>query len=133
MFRQPVTRLILLLMVLLLFAPGCKEAAACTKACAPDGGGAGISPFTSTRRPEERYEDRRVPAGVVAAEMDTKWPVNALAAQAILARTFTMENIQEGRVRQLRGTDASTSVEEFQAYEPAKINDNVRKAVEMTR
>lgn len=71
--------------------------------------------------------------GVVAAEMDTKWPVNALAAQAILARTFTMENIKAGRVRELHGTDASTSVEEFQAYDPSKINDNVKKAVELTR
>jgi len=71
--------------------------------------------------------------GVVAAEMDTKWPVNALAAQAILARTFTMENVKSGRVKQLHGTDVSTSVEESQAYNPDKINDNVRKAVEATR
>lgn len=71
--------------------------------------------------------------GVVAAEMDTKWPVNALAAQAILARTFTMENIKAGRVRQLHGTDASTSVDEFQAYDPTRINDSVREAVERTR
>ncbi len=72
-------------------------------------------------------------AGVVAAEMDPKWPTNALAAQAILARTFTLENINSGRVRKLHGTDASTSVEEFQAYDPSRINDNVRKAVELTR
>lgn len=71
--------------------------------------------------------------GVVAAEMNTAWPVNALAAQAILARTFTLENIESGRVRNIRGTDASTSVEEFQAYDPSRINDNVRKAVSMTR
>jgi len=32
-----------------------------------------------------------------------------------------------------RGTHASTSVEEFQAYDPSKINDNVRKAVESTK
>ncbi len=72
-------------------------------------------------------------AGVVAAEMDPVWPTSALAAQAILARTFTLENIEAGRVRKLHGTDASTSVEEFQAYDPGRINDNVRKAVEMTR
>ncbi|MDA8235818.1 MAG: SpoIID/LytB domain-containing protein [Clostridia bacterium] len=72
-------------------------------------------------------------AGVVAAEMEPTWPVEALAAQAILARTFTMENIQAGRVRKIHGTDASTSVEEFQAYNPTRINDSVRKAVEMTR
>lgn len=70
--------------------------------------------------------------GVVAAEMDPNWPVNALGAQAILARTFTMKKIQEGGVK-ARGTDASTNVEEFQAYAPQKINDNVRRAVEMTR
>jgi len=72
-------------------------------------------------------------AGVVAAEMEPAWPVNALAAQAIIARTFTMENIESGRVKKIHGTDASTSVEEFQAYDPSRINDNVRKAVEMTR
>lgn len=72
-------------------------------------------------------------AGVVAAEMDPKWPRNALAAQAILARTFTMENITSGRVKKIHGTDASTSVEEFQAYDPSRINDSVRKAVDMTR
>ncbi|MDN5343982.1 MAG: stage sporulation protein [Clostridia bacterium] len=70
--------------------------------------------------------------GVVAAEMEPTWPLNALAAQAILARTFTMKKIQEGGVK-AHGTDASTSVEEFQAYNPARINDSVRRAVEMTR
>ena len=32
-----------------------------------------------------------------------------------------------------KGTDASTDVEEFQAYDPDKINDAVSKAVEKTR
>ncbi|AEF93009.1 SpoIID/LytB domain protein [Desulfotomaculum nigrificans CO-1-SRB] len=72
-------------------------------------------------------------ASVVAAEMEPTWPVNALAAQAILARTFTMENIESGRVRNLHGTDVSTSVEESQAYDPSRVNANVRKAVQMTR
>lgn len=70
--------------------------------------------------------------GVVAAEMDPTWPDEALAAQAILARTFTLKKIQEGGVK-ARGTDASTSVEEFQAYDPQKINDKVRNAVQRTR
>ncbi|MBO8169789.1 MAG: SpoIID/LytB domain-containing protein [Thermoanaerobacteraceae bacterium] len=70
--------------------------------------------------------------GVVAAEMDTSWPEEALAAQAILARTFTMKKIQEGGVPQY-GTDASTDKDEFQAYDPSKINDRVRKAAERTR
>jgi stage II sporulation protein D len=72
-------------------------------------------------------------AGVVAAEMDTNWPVNALAAQAIIARTYTMKNMETGKIKKLHGTDASTDIEEFQAYDAAKINSNVRKAVRMTR
>lgn len=71
-------------------------------------------------------------AGVVAAEMETNWPVEALAAQAIIARTFTMKKIQDGGVKE-HGTDASTSVEEFQAYAPEKINQRVRQAVNKTR
>ncbi len=71
--------------------------------------------------------------GVVAAEMDTAWPVNALAAQAILARTFTLKQIKtRGGVPQHQA-DASTSVEEFQAYDATRINDNVIRAVNMTR
>ncbi len=71
--------------------------------------------------------------GVVAAEMDTGWPVNALAAQAILARTFTLKQIKDKGGVPAHKTDASTSVEEFQAYAPAKINNNVRRAVQITR
>ncbi|CCO08630.1 SpoIID/LytB domain-containing protein [Desulforamulus hydrothermalis] len=72
-------------------------------------------------------------AGVVAAEMEPSWPVNALAAQAILARTFTMENMATGRVKKLHGTDVSTSVEESQAYDPSRITERVRQAVQKTR
>lgn len=70
-------------------------------------------------------------AGVVAGEMEPTWPTNALAAQAILARTFTMENLNAGR--KFNGADASTNHEEFQAYDPSRINDRVWKAVEKTR
>lgn len=70
--------------------------------------------------------------GVVAAEMEPTWPLEALAAQAILARTFTLEKIEDGGV-EARGTDASTDIEEFQAYNESRINDNVVKAVERTR
>ncbi|MEW6623722.1 MAG: SpoIID/LytB domain-containing protein [Bacillota bacterium] len=70
--------------------------------------------------------------GVVAAEMDPTWPKEALAAQAIVARTFTLKKIEEGGVQE-RGTDASTDIEEFQAYDAEKINDNVRQAVSATR
>lgn len=71
--------------------------------------------------------------GVVAAEMDPKWPLEALAAQAILARTFTLEKIaREGGVPN-RNAHASTDTEEFQAYDASRINSNVREAVRVTR
>lgn len=72
-------------------------------------------------------------AGVVAAEMDPKWPLEALAAQATLARSFTLEKIaREGGVPS-RNAHASTDIEEFQAYDASRINDNVREAVRLTR
>ncbi|MFZ5945267.1 MAG: SpoIID/LytB domain-containing protein [Bacillota bacterium] len=70
--------------------------------------------------------------GVVAAEMDVNWPLEALAAQAIIARTFTLEKIEEGGVK-ARGTDASTNIEEFQAYDKERVTERVKEAVKRTR
>jgi stage II sporulation protein D len=71
--------------------------------------------------------------GVVAAEMEPNWPLEALAAQAILARTFTLQKIaQEGGVP-ARNADASTDIEEFQAYDASRINNTVKEAVRRTR
>jgi len=72
-------------------------------------------------------------AAVVAGEMNSNWPVEALAAQAIIARTFTVEAIETKGGVPSRGTDASTSIEEFQAYNANGVNENVKKAVDMTR
>lgn len=72
-------------------------------------------------------------AGVVAGEMKSEWPVEALAAQAIIARTFTVNAIQNKGGVPAHGTQASTDIKEFQAYNAKAINDNVRKAVAMTR
>lgn len=92
-----------------------------------------ITMFVNETGQKKQIKLEEYVAGVVAAEMEPTWPVNALAAQAILARTFTMENIKSGRVRQLHGTDVSTSPQEFQAYNPSRINDRVRQAVARTR
>jgi stage II sporulation protein D len=72
-------------------------------------------------------------AGVVAGEMKPDWPVAALAAQAIVARTFTLEEIESKGGVPARGTQASTDIKEFQAYSAEDVNDNVKKAVDMTR
>lgn len=132
MSRYPLAKTALILLAACLLTAGCaKRPAPAPKPALQEE--PTISLYDNKTGEKKNIKIEEYIQGVVAAEMDTKWPVNALAAQAILARTFTMENIKAGRVRQLHGTDASTSVEEFQAYEPSKINDNVRQAVERTR
>lgn len=70
--------------------------------------------------------------GVVAGEMKNTWPEEALKAQAILARTFTMRFISS-KDSAYKGADISTDVKEAQAYNAADINDAVREAVNDTR
>ncbi|NLA26130.1 MAG: SpoIID/LytB domain-containing protein [Firmicutes bacterium] len=72
-------------------------------------------------------------AGVVAAEMDPEWPESALGAQAIIARSFTLQKIKENGGFPQRDAHASTDFKEFQAYSAARINESVIKAVENTR
>jgi stage II sporulation protein D len=69
--------------------------------------------------------------GVVAAEMDPTWPLEALRAQAIVARTFTLKKMEEGVPK--RNTQASTDPNEFQAYNASRVNDRVKQAVKDTR
>jgi stage II sporulation protein D len=71
--------------------------------------------------------------GVVAAEMDPTWHQEALAAQAIIARSYTLQKIAETGGVPRRNAHASTDIKEFQAYDASRINDNVREAVENTR
>jgi len=70
--------------------------------------------------------------GVVAGEMRNDWPLEALKAQAILARTYVM-NFVSNKTSSYEGADISTDVTEAQAYAPASVNDAVRRAVEETR
>lgn len=75
--------------------------------------------------------------GVVGGEMgrlpsasgqQEDWPENAYAAQAILARSFTVEYLSrhpEGEI--------STDVEQAQAYRPENITPIISKAVDKTR
>lgn len=71
-------------------------------------------------------------AGVVAGEMKPEWPEAAYAAQAILARSFTMNWLGSGK-KSRYGTDLSTDVEEAQAYKPDAVTDRIRDAVQKTR
>lgn len=69
--------------------------------------------------------------GVVAGEMKNDWPLEALRAQAILARTFVLKFVTE-KTSRYEGADVSTDITEAQAYNAAAINDKVREAVQST-
>ncbi len=79
---------------------------------------------------EESVEEY-VPA-VLAGEMAGDWPLEALKAQAILARTFVMQFVTEKKSR-YEGADISTDIEEAQAYHAEAVNDRIRQAVKETR
>lgn len=70
--------------------------------------------------------------GVVAGEMKNDWPIEALKAQAILARTFVLKFCQD-KDSKYKGADISTDIEEAQAYSYENINDRIKQAVEETR
>ncbi|NLM24884.1 MAG: SpoIID/LytB domain-containing protein [Firmicutes bacterium] len=71
--------------------------------------------------------------GVVAGEMFPDWPVEAYAAQAIFARSFTMAFLADGGLKEKYGADISTDINEAQAYNAQAITPEITKAVEMTR
>ena len=69
--------------------------------------------------------------GVVAGEMPNHWPIEALKAQAILARTFVLKFITE-KDSKYPGADISTDIAEAQAYYEEAINERIRQAVQET-
>lgn len=91
-----------------------------------------ISVYMHENGRTEMMELERYIEGVVGGEMRNDWPVEALAAQAILARTFTMQAFESGKLT-AKGTNASTDIREFQAYNAANVNEAVKNAVSMTR
>ena len=70
--------------------------------------------------------------GVVAGEMKNDWPLEALKAQAILARTFVLKFCTE-KESKYQGADISTDIEEAQAYDATGINDRIEQAVRETK
>ena len=80
---------------------------------------------------EELSVEEYLPA-VLAGEMAGDWPLEALKAQAILARTFVLQFVTEKKSR-YEGADISTDIEEAQAYDAAGVNERIRQAVAETR
>ncbi|MBR3762923.1 MAG: SpoIID/LytB domain-containing protein [Clostridia bacterium] len=71
-------------------------------------------------------------AGVVAGEMPSDWPMEALKAQAILARTYVLKFITEKESR-YPGADISTDIAEAQAYNADAVDSRILTAVHQTR
>ena len=69
---------------------------------------------------------------VLAGEMAGDWPMEALKAQAILARTFVLQFVSQ-KESMYDGADISTDIKEAQAYNAEAVNDRIRQAVEETR
>lgn len=70
--------------------------------------------------------------GVLAGEMKDDWPMEALKAQAILARTFVLKFCTEKK-SQYEGADISTDIKEAQAYDATGVNERILQAVKETK
>jgi SpoIID/LytB domain len=128
-------RLAFLILSCLLFAAGCtgKEGALFKSTVTKFDSPPKITVFMKDSGAKKQMDIEEYLTGVVAGEMKPGWPVNAYAAQAIMARTFTMEFLAHGGTRKLHGTDISTDEKEAQAYNAANITPAIRQAVAMTR
>lgn len=70
--------------------------------------------------------------GVVAGEMSSSWPIEALKAQAILARTYTLYFLANNKSK-YEGADISTDITEAQAYSASEITNEIKRAVDETK
>ncbi|SFE62737.1 stage II sporulation protein D [Thermoanaerobacter thermohydrosulfuricus] len=79
------------------------------------------------KMPLEKYVE-----GTVAGEIKNYWPIEALKAQAVLARTYVL-NFVSTKKSKYPGADISTDFEEAQAWNPSNINSKIKEAVKDTR
>lgn len=90
-----------------------------------------INVFVVDKGAKEALNLENYVEGVLAGEMKNDWPLEALKAQAILARTFVLKFVTEKESR-FSGADISTDIEEAQAYSAKDVNDRVKQAVKET-
>ncbi len=127
--------LALLLMAVVLFNAGCpgKEDVLFKNIVTRFGKPPVISVYDKDTGQKKRMDIEEYLTGVVAGEMKPGWSLNAYAAQAIIARTFTMEFLGRGGTRKLHGTDISTDEKEAQAYNAKAVTPVIRRAVQLTK
>lgn len=71
--------------------------------------------------------------GVVAGEIKPGWPMEAYKAQAILARSYALYVLTADSTRPIESGVITAAHTEAQAYKPAAITEQVRRAVSETR
>ena len=91
-----------------------------------------LSVYDVSKQAISKMDVEKYVAGVVAGEMKNDWPMEALKAQAILARTFVMKFCADKKSK-YDGADISTDVSEAQAYAANSVNARVEQAVSATR
>lgn len=91
-----------------------------------------VNVYNTTTEQVEQMPLETYLLGVVAGEMPNNFPSEALKAQAIIARTFTMYFIAN-RQSKYEGADISTDISEAQAYAPENINDAICEAIAETK
>ena len=130
-------RILRLIFTLLLLLPltGCQPSAPKDFATPVLPSSSAEPPLLSVHIVEEnavtRMDIETYVAGVVAGEMPNTWPLEALKAQAILARTFVLKFVTEKESR-YPGADISTDIAEAQAYNASAVNDRILRAVQET-
>lgn len=77
---------------------------------------------------EKKMKFEEYITGVVAGEMKRDWPANAYAAQAIIARTFALQYMDQNNTNTISG-----SYEYAQEYKPQNITEQLREAVKKSR
>lgn len=97
-----------------------------------DSGAPSLSVYVVENKKTEKIGIETYIAGVLAGEMKNDWPMEALRAQAILARTFVLKFISE-KESKYSGADISTDIEEAQAYNAKDVNDRIWEAIDSTK
>jgi len=119
-------------LLLMLMLTSCASDNAVPKDQPPTGSAPALRVWITETETLEEMDAETYIAGVVAGEMPSDWPMEALKAQAILARTFVMKFDTEKESR-YPGADISTDIAEAQAYDAAAVNGRILTAVQETR
>ena len=72
-------------------------------------------------------------AAVVGGEIKNDWPMEALKAQAIIARTFVLYFIETKGRSKYENAHVSTDIEEAQAWNQEAVNERIEQAIRDTR